>query len=65
MRKSAESEDNAELKARHTAALDDALKARDDHVKDATANTIDIIGQRMAASPGEGASGHPATLPKD
>lgn len=65
LRKSAEGEGDADLRTRYAAALDDALKARDEHVKDAAANTIDIIGQRMQASPGEGASGRPSTLPKD
>ncbi|MBX7201365.1 MAG: hypothetical protein K1X51_18515, partial [Rhodospirillaceae bacterium] len=65
LRKSADSEDNTEVKARHTAAMAEALKARDDHLRDAAANTIDIIGQRMAASPGEGASGRQSALPKD
>lgn len=65
LRKSAEGEGDAEMRGRQTAALDEALKARDEHVKDAAANTIDIMGQRMQASPGEGASGRQATSPKD
>ncbi len=65
LRKTAEAENDAEVRARHVAALDAALKTRDDHVKDAAENTIDVMGQRMKDSPGEGASGHQATLPKD
>lgn len=65
LRKSNEAEAEAEARTRHLAALDDALKARDEHLKDASANTIDIIAQRMQASPGEGPSGRATTLPKD
>ena len=65
LRKSAEAEDSAEVKTRETAALDSALKARDDHLKEAAANNIDVMAERMQASPGEGASGRQATLPKD
>ena len=65
LRKAAEAEVDAEVRVRHTSALTDALKARDDHLKDAAANTIDIMGQRMQASPGEGASGRQAASPKD
>ncbi len=64
LRKSLESEDG-EMRARHAAALGDALQVRDEHLKDAAANTIDIIAQRMQASPGEGPSGRQTTLPKD
>lgn len=65
LRKRAEDEGDAEMRIRHTAAVDEALKARDEHLRDAAANTIDVIGQRMQASPGEGASGRQSTLPKD
>jgi hypothetical protein len=65
LRKAVESETDAEPRTRHASALDDALKARDEHLKDAAANTIDIIAERMQASPGEGPSGRAATLPKD
>ena len=65
LRKTIEAESDAQARARHGAALDDALKARDEHLKDAAANTIDIIAERMQASPGEGASGRQLTLPKD
>ncbi|MHB1206159.1 MAG: hypothetical protein ACYCZX_11350 [Rhodospirillaceae bacterium] len=63
LRKSAEAD--AEARTRRTAALDDALQAREAHLKDASENTIDIIAQRMQASPGEGPSGRATTLPKD
>lgn len=59
LRQSLESEADTDARVRHATALDDALKARDEHLKDAAANTIDIIAQRMRTSPGEGPSGRP------
>ncbi len=65
LRKSVDAEDDAAVKTRQVAALDSALKARDEHLKDAAANTIDIMGERIQASPGEGASGRQATSSKN
>ena len=56
LRQANEQETDTDLRARHATALLEAAKARDEHLKDAQANTIDIIAQRMKDAPGESPS---------
>jgi hypothetical protein len=58
LRAATETEGDAGLRERRRESVEEALRARAEHVQDAAANNVDVLARRIQGSPGEG---QPAT----
>ena len=62
LRSAADNETDAALREKRRGSVDDAVRARADHVKDAAANNVDVLASRIQASPDEGQPGSRQTI---